>query len=569
MSRVELYDATLRDGMGGGGLSLTADEKLRVVHALDELGVDLIEAGFPASNPKERALFELLEREPLAHAEIVAFGMTRRRGIEAAADDGLRVLAECFAPACTLVGKASPLHVEKVLRVSREENLEMIGESIAFLASAGKRVLLDAEHFFDGYALDARYALECLRAAAQAGAERVVLCDTNGGSLPTYVHQVVEEVHAALPDVALGIHTHDDAGCAVANTLVAVEAGATQVQGTINGIGERTGNANLVTIIANLQLKLGNEALEPGQLARLTETAHFVDELLNRMPDPAQPYVGKHAFAHKAGLHAAGVSADAQTFEHVDPALVGNDREVLVSELAGKATVMEKAREAGIELDGEAALRTAERVKELEHRGFQFEAADGSFELLMRREAGEYEPLFRLEAWRVIVEQRADGAVETEATIKIWIPASDGGEDRRYVRTAEGNGPVNALDTALREAIGEIHPHLREIELVNYKVRILDEDKGTGAVTRVLIDASDGRRVWGAIGVSENLIAASWDALVDSLESGMQPSSSTTPRPRPRSAVGDPAGEDSGGAKAALGDSTVGGGAVAALGGGR
>jgi 2-isopropylmalate synthase len=540
MPGIELYDATLRDGMGGGGLSLTADEKLRVVHALDELGVDLIEAGFPASNPKERALFELLEHEPLAHAEIVAFGLTRRRGIEASADDGLRLLAECFAPACTLVGKASPLHVEKVLRVSREENLDMIGASIEFLVSAGKRVLLDAEHFFDGYALDAHYALECLRAAARAGAERVVLCDTNGGSLPTYVHRVVAEVHAALGDVALGIHTHDDAGCAVANTLVAVEAGATQVQGTINGIGERTGNANLVTIVADLQLKLGLPALEPERLARLTATAHFVDELLNRVPNPAQPYVGKHAFAHKAGLHAAGVSADAQTFEHVDPALVGNDREVLVSELAGKATVIEKAREAGIELDGDAALRTAERVKELEHRGFQFEAADGSFELLMRREAGEYEPLFRLESWRVIVEQRADGAVETEATIKIWIPdpndpahaeAAPGEVDaahrgRRYVRTAEGNGPVNALDTALREAIGEIHPHLREIELVNYKVRILDEDKGTGAVTRVLIDASDGRRVWGAIGVSENLIAASWDALVDSLESGMQ-----SPRP--------------------------------------
>ncbi len=548
MSRIELYDATLRDGMGGGGLSLTADEKLRVVHALDELGVDLIEAGFPASNPKERALFELLEHESLAHAEIVAFGMTHRRGIEAAADDGLRVLAECFAPVCTLVGKASPLHVEKVLRVSREENLQMIGASIAFLVSVGKRALLDAEHFFDGYALDAHYALECLRAAAGAGAERVVLCDTNGGSLPTYVHQVVEEVHAALPDVALGIHTHDDAGCAVANTLVAVEAGATQVQGTINGIGERTGNANLVTIIADLQLKLGKEALEPEQLAHLRETAHFVDELLNRVPNPAQPYVGKHAFAHKAGLHAAGVSADAQTFEHVDPALVGNDREVLVSELAGKATVMEKAREAGIELDDAALLRVAERVKELEHRGFQFEAADGSFELLMRREAGEYEPLFRLESWRVIVEQRADGAVETEATIKIWIPdpndpshtaeaapgeADSAYEGRHYVRTAEGNGPVNALDTALREAIGEIHPHLRDIELVNYKVRILDEDKGTGAVTRVLIDASDGQRVWGAIGVSENLIAASWDALVDSLESGMQ-------SPRPAAAI--PAG---------------------------
>ncbi len=548
MPPVELYDATLRDGMGGGGLSLTAEEKLRVVHALDELGIELIEAGFPASNPKERELFELLARETLADAEIVAFGMTRRRGVPAAEDEGLRVLAECNAAVCTLVGKASPLHVEKVLRVSREENLQMIGESVAFLVGAGKRVLLDAEHFFDGFALDRDYALECVRAAAQAGAERVVLCDTNGGSLPTRVREAVTEVHAALGELALGIHTHDDSGCAVANTLVAVEAGASQVQGTINGIGERTGNANLVTVIADLQLKMGVEVLAGEQLARLRETAHFVDELLNRVPDPAQPYVGKHAFAHKAGLHAAGVSADAQTFEHVDPELVGNGREVLVSELSGKATVMEKAREAGIELDGEAALRTAERVKELEHRGFQFEAADGSFELLMRREAGEYEPLFRLESWRVIVEQRADGAVETEATIKIWIPdpndpshTAEAGRDeadpahggRHYVRTAEGNGPVNALDTALREAIGEIHPHLREIELVNYKVRILDEDKGTGAVTRVLIDASDGQRVWGAIGVSENLIAASWDALVDSLESGMQ-------SPRPAAAI--PAG---------------------------
>jgi 2-isopropylmalate synthase len=535
MSEIELYDATLRDGMGGGGLSLTADEKLRVVHALDELGVGLIEAGFPSSNPKERALFELLEHERLTVAEIVAFGMTRRRGVAVEQDEGLRMLVECFAPVCTLVGKASPLHVEKVLRVSREENLAMIGESIAFLRAHGKRTLLDAEHFFDGFELDPEYALECVRAAAHAGAERVVLCDTNGGSLPLRVHEVLTTVRVALPDVALGIHTHDDSGCAVANTLVAVQAGATQVQGTINGIGERTGNANLVTIIADLQLKLGLEALDPEHLARLRDTAHFVDELLNRVPDPAQPYVGKHAFAHKAGLHAAGVSADAHTFEHVDPELVGNGREVLVSELSGKATVMEKAREAGIELDGAAALRTAERVKELEHKGFQFEAADGSFELLMRREAGEYEPLFRLESWRVTVEQRADGAVATEATIKIWVTdehadthgthgtrGTHGSQERCYERTAQGNGPVNALDRALREAIGEIHPHLRDIELVNYKVRILDEDKGTDAVTRVLIDASDGHRVWGAIGVSENLIAASWDALVDSLESGMQ-----------------------------------------------
>jgi 2-isopropylmalate synthase len=526
MPDIQLYDATLRDGMGGGGLSLTAEEKLRVVHALDALGVHMIEVGFPASNPKERELFELLAGQELEVSVPVAFGMTRRRGVTADADEGLRILAECFAPACTLVGKASVLHVEKVVRTSREENLQMIADSVSFLVAAGKRVLFDAEHFFDGFELDPGYGLECLRAAAGAGAERLVLCDTNGGSLPVQVRTAFAVVREALGEVPLGIHTHDDSGCAVANTLTAVEAGATQVQGTINGIGERTGNANLVTIIADLQLKLGLPILSPARLARLTETAHFVDELLNRAPDPAQPYVGKHAFAHKAGMHAAGVRADAQTFEHVDPAVVGNRREVLISELSGKGTILEKAGSAGIriaegELD-EFAQRVVERVKGLEHEGFQFEAADGSFELLMRKEAGEYEPLFRLESWRVLVEKRADGKVETEATIKIWV----GGE--RYVRTAEGNGPVNALDNALRDAIVEIHPHLRDIELVNFKVRILDEAKGTGAVTRVLIDASDGHEVWGSIGVSENVIAASWDALVDSLEYGMQPARDTS-----------------------------------------
>ncbi len=517
MADIQLYDATLRDGMGGGGMSLTAEEKLRVVHSLDALGVHMIEAGFPSSNPKEEQLFALLAEETFETSEIVAFGMTRRREIEADQDEGLRILAESFAPVCTLVGKSSVLHVEKVVRVSREENLAMIAESVAFLVRHGKRVLLDAEHFFDGFALDPGYALDCARAAADAGAERIVLCDTNGGSLPPQIRVALAVVTEALPGVPLGIHTHDDSGCAVANTLVAVEGGATQVQGTINGIGERTGNANLVTIIADLQLKLGYELLAPACLARLTETAHLVDELLNRVPNPAQPYVGKHAFAHKAGLHAAGVRADAQTFEHIDPAVVGNDRDVLVSELSGRGTVIEKAREAGIELDDAAARRTVERVKSLEHRGFQFEAADGSFELLMRRESGDYLPLFQLESWRVTVEQRADGKVETEATIKIVL------DGERYVRTAEGNGPVNALDTALRDAIGEIHPHLRDIDLVNFKVRILDETRGTGAVTRVLIDASDGQKVWGSIGVSENVIAASWDALVDSLEYGMQP----------------------------------------------
>ena len=517
-TRIELYDATLRDGMGGGGMTLTAAEKLRVVHALDELGVHMIEAGFPASNPKEQELFSLLAQERLGNSEIVAFGMTRRRETPAASDEGLKVLAESFAPVCTIVGKASVLHVEKVVRVSREENLAMIADSVAFLVGEGKRVLLDAEHFFDGFALDPGYALDCLRAAGgcrgrAAGPvrhQRRRRCRRRSGR-----RSLLSAKRS--PGAALGIHCHDDSGCAVANSLTALESGATQAQGTVNGIGERTGNANLITIIADLQLKMGVPVLAPEQLARLTETAHFVDELLNRAPDPAQPYVGKHAFAHKAGLHAAGIQADASTFEHVDPAEVGNLRDVLVSELSGRATIAEKAAEAGIGGGEDLAQRVLGRVKELEHEGFQFEAADGSLELLMRKEAGEYEPLFRLESWRVLVEKRADGKVATEATIKVWL----GGE--RFVRTAEGNGPVNALDAALRDAIGELHPHLRDIELVNFKVRILDESHGTGAVTRVLIDASDGHEVWGSIGVSENLIAASWDALVDSLEYGMQP----------------------------------------------
>jgi 2-isopropylmalate synthase len=511
---IELYDATLRDGMQGAGLSLTADEKLRVVHRLDELGVHLIEAGFPASNPKEAELFALLGREQLATAQIAAFGMTRRRDVAADADPGLRQLADCFAPVCTIVGKTWGLHLDKVVRVGRDENLAMIAESVAFLVAQGKRVVYDAEHFFDAWRDDATYALACLRAAAEAGAERVVLCDTNGSSLP---HEITEAVGALPGDLVTGIHCHNDAECGVANTLAGVQAGATQVQGTMNGIGERTGNANLVSIIANLQLKLDQPVLAPEQLARLTETAHFVDELLNRAPDPRQPYVGKNAFAHKGGLHVAGVRADAATFEHVEPGSVGNVRELLVSELAGRAAAADKAAAAGVTLDDAASARVIERVKELEHGGYQFEAADGSFELLLRKEAGVYEPLFRLESWRCIVEQRADGKVETEATIKIWV------DGERYVRTAEGNGPVNALDCALRSAITEIHPHLADIELVNFKVRILDETKGTDAVTRVLLDASDGQEQWGTIGVHENVIAASWHALVDSIEHPMQP----------------------------------------------
>ncbi|MEA2272548.1 MAG: 2-isopropylmalate synthase [Solirubrobacteraceae bacterium] len=517
-SSIQLYDATLRDGMQGEGMSLSADERLRVAQRLDALGVHVIEAGFLASNPKETELFGLLEAHPLAHAEVAAFGMTRRRDVAAQDDPGLRALAEGFMPVTTLVGKTWRLHLDKVVRVDADENLRMIGESVAFLVGAGKRVVYDAEHFFDGWRDDREYALRCLQAAADAGAETVTLCDTNGSSLPAQVGEATAAALASLgAGVRVGIHCHNDAECGVANSLAAVDAGARQVQATMNGCGERAGNANLVSIIANLQLKMGHRVVTDEQLAGLTEAAHFVDEMLNVTPDPNQPYVGRNAFAHKGGMHVAGVRTDATTFEHVDPAAVGNRRDLLVSELSGRGTVLEKAQAAGMGLADDAAARVLERVKALEHAGYQFEAADASFELLIRKEAGEYEPLFRLESWRVTVEQRVDGRVETEATIKIWV------DGERYVRTAEGNGPVNALDAALRLAIGEVHPHLHDIELVNFKVRILDEHKGSAAVTRVLIDSSDGQEVWGSIGVSENVIAASWEALVDSLEHAFQP----------------------------------------------
>jgi 2-isopropylmalate synthase len=511
VSRIVIYDCTLRDGMQGEGMSLSVEEKVRVAHVLDGLGVPMIEAGFPASNPKEAELFRALEREDLG-ADVCAFGMTRRRDVRAEDDVALRVLADSFAPVCTLVGKTWSLHLEKVVRVDADENLRMIAESVAFLVAQGKRVVYDAEHCFDAFRDDPAYAVACLRAAAEAGAENVTMCDTNGASLPHEIAAAVRAVREALPGVALGIHCHNDAECGVANSLAAVAEGAVLVQGTMNGYGERTGNANLTSIVPNLQLKMGHECLP--SLEGWTEAAHLLDELLNFQPDPNQPYVGKNAFAHKGGLHVAGVNADPATFEHIDPAAVGNAREVLISELAGKGSVIAHA---GGDLDDAVATRVVERVKDLEHAGFQFEAADGSLDLLIRRETGEYEPLFRLESWRVIAEKREDGKVQTEATIKIWM------DGERYVRTEEGNGPVNALDRALRSAIVERYPHLRDIKLVNYKVRILEEFKATGATTRVLLDASDGTHTWGAIGVHENIIEASWDALVDSLEAGMLP----------------------------------------------
>jgi 2-isopropylmalate synthase len=515
---VELYDTTLRDGMQGQGMSLSVEEKIRVAHALDDLGMQFIEAGFPSSNPKEIELFDALAGERFNTAAIAAFGMTHRRGVRAEDDEALAVLAGAFAPVCTLVGKTWSLHLEKVTKVSRDENLAMIEQSVAFLRGEGKRVIYDAEHFFDGYGDDSGYALACVEAAVAGGAECIALCDTNGASLPPQVAAATASVVARVGEkVRVGIHTHNDAACGVANALAAVEAGARHVQGTVNGYGERTGNANLISILPNLQLKLGYKCVPDNRIARLTETAHLIDEICNVQPDPNQPYVGINAFSHKGGMHVAGMLEDARTFEHIDPEIVGNGRKMLISELSGKGTVQARAADAGLELDPRMAAKIVNVVKQRESEGYHYEAADASFDLLIRKQSGDYEPLFKLESWRVIAELGADGRLRTEATIKIWV-----GEDR-LMRTAEGNGPVNALDKALRDAIGEIHPHLKDIDLVNYKVRILNETKGTGAVTRVLIDASDGRETWGAIGVSENIIEASWEALVDALEYGMQP----------------------------------------------
>ncbi len=517
MEQVRLYDTTLRDGMGGQGMSLSVGEKLKVVKALDELGIHFIEAGFPSSNPKEAELFEQLAELELSQATVAAFGMTRRRDVAAEDDEALRVLAECFAPVVCLVGKSWRLHVDKVIRVTAEENLTMVADSIAFLRAQGKRPVFDAEHFFDGYRDDAAYALQCVRAAAEGGAENVTLCDTNGGSLPSFVAEATAAVRAELGDaVELGIHTHNDSECAVANSLAAVEAGARLVQGCVNGYGERCGNANLASILPALQLKLGFEVVSPEQLASLTPTSHYLDDLCNMTPNPDRAYVGRNAFAHKAGMHAAGVAADASTFEHLDPALVGNERDILASELSGKATIRAQAERAGLDLGDEAAAQAVEELKRREHRGYHYEAAQASFELLLRREAGVYRPLFELESFRVTTEKREGGRVETEATIEVTV------DGERYVEVAEGNGPVNALDKALRAALGRRYGHLAEIELTNYKVRILDEAHGTGAVTRVLLESTDHKREWGTIGVSENIIEASWEALVDSLSYAFQ-----------------------------------------------
>jgi 2-isopropylmalate synthase len=517
MEQILLYDTTLRDGLQREGMSLSVDEQVAIARHLAEIGMHYIEAGFPMSNPKHAEMFDALETLDLGDTKIAAFGMTRRKGVAAADDPAMIGLAESYAPVITIVGKTWDLHIEKVIKVDRAENLRMIEESVAFLRMQGKEVVYDAEHFFDAFGAHPDYAIECLRAAAASGADWITLCDTNGATLPNAITAAVRAVREALPDAAIGIHTHNDAECGVANSLAAVVEGARMVQGTVNGYGERCGNANLVSIIPSLTLKMGFATLPNDRLTDLTALSHFVAETANLQPDNWAPYVGRNAFAHKGGMHVAGMLADERTFEHINPAAVGNERHVLVSELSGRGTIVAKAQEMGIDLsEGDDVPRILARLKDLEHQGYHFEVADASFELLIEREIGVYRPLFTLEHFQVVTEKVADGRVSTEATIAL---VHDG---ERVEAHGSGNGPINALDTALRSALESRIPELAEIELVNFKVRILDEDKGTGATTRVLLDSSDGVATWGALGVSHNVIEASWDALIDSLAYGVR-----------------------------------------------
>jgi 2-isopropylmalate synthase len=510
---IELFDTTLRDGTQREGVTLTAEDKARIAHELDSLGIHYIEAGFPASNPKDLEFFESFDASSLSQARLVAFTRARRPGGRAEEDPAVTLLPSLSAPVACIVAKSWKLHVEKILRTTPEENLESVQDTVSYLADAGKEVIFDAEHYFDGFRDDPAYSLALLRAAAEAGATTLVLCDTNGGTLPTELKAVVARTVREFPEVEVGIHTHNDAGCGVANALAAVEAGATHVQGTVNGVGERCGNCDLVTTIANLQLKMDLKVVEEAQLRRLTEASNYVSELMNLTPDTHRPYVGRSAFAHKGGLHVDGISKDPATYEHVGPEVVGNVRRTPVGELSGKNSIRAKAEELGLEAGDATEVLGA--IKQREYEGYHYEAADASLALLIGRTTGEDTPLFELETFRIITEKRAGGHTTTEATIKLSV------DGHRVISTAEGNGPVNALDGALREAIGPHYPELKEIHLSNYKVRILDEHRATAATTRVLIDSTDGKRMWGAVGVSENIIEASWQALVDGLEYGV------------------------------------------------
>ena len=517
LPEVETYDTTLRDGSQQVGLDFTVADKLRVTRLLDDLGVDVVEGGWPGSNPKDAEYFERVRELELRHAVLAAFGATRRprRGVDD--DPNLLALLESGAPVVTLVGKAWTLHVTEALRTSFDENLAMVADSVGHLVAAGRRVVFDAEHFFDGHAADPAYALAVARVAAEAGADTVVLCDTNGGTLPGTVERVVGEVARALGGTRTGVHCHDDAACAVANSLVAVGAGASHVQGAANGYGERCGNADLFAIVAGLELKEGHRLLPRGRLAALTSIAHAIAEIANLPPDGRQPYVGSSAFATKAGLHASAIARRPDAYSHVDPGTVGNRMQVLVSELAGRSNVLAKATELGLDLeaDAELAARVLDRVKELEHRGYAFEAADASFELLVRREAGRLGALFDLEGYRVIVERRPDGSDLSEATVRLRV------EGERVMAAGEGVGPVHALDQGLRRALADRYPELASIRLVDFKVRILDGRAGTKAVTRVLITSADEVGEWTTVGVSDDIVTASYQALVDGIQYGL------------------------------------------------
>lgn len=522
---VDIYDTTLRDGSQLEGISLTVDDKLRIAEQLDRLGVAYIEGGWPGANPKDDEFFERARSElNLSTSRFVAFGSTRRAKGKVDADQTLANLVGAGTDVVCIVGKCWDYHVTEALKTTLDEGIAMVADSVEYLVGQGKRVFFDAEHFFDGHRRNPEFSLAVIEAAAMAGAEAVVLCDTNGGSLPPDIEAAVRDVVNHV-DCQVGIHLHNDTGCGVANALAAVRAGATQVQGTINGYGERVGNCDLVPIMANLELKMGIRCLPEGRLAHLTSVAHHVAELVNFSVDPQQPYVGATAFAHKAGLHTSALSRASDAYEHVDPDAVGNGTRVLVSEMAGRSTLEMKAEALGIELDGKTVGDVIETLKRLEHEGYHFEAADASLELLMRGASGWVQSYFELESFSVDTDHRSGSNgrlwndvavdVETQATVKM-----DVGGDRR-VAVGEGNGPVNALDAALRTALEGDYPALARISLTDFKVRVLDTGKGTGAVTRVLLDSTDGEREWTTIGVSENIIEASWQALVDSLVYGL------------------------------------------------
>jgi 2-isopropylmalate synthase len=514
-----VYDTTLRDGAQQEGLNLTVADKLVIARHLDRLGVGFIEGGWPGAIPKDTEFFRRAHTElDLRHATLAAFGSTRKVGVKAADDAQVAALRESRAPVVTLVAKSHDRHVELALRTTLDENLAMIADTVRHLRAEGQRVFLDAEHFFDGYRSNPAYALECVRAAAEAGADVIALCDTNGGMMPTELGDIVREV-ALSSGARLGIHCHDDTGCGVANTLVAVEAGVSHVQGTANGYGERSGNANLFSVVAGLQLKRGRLVLDGDGIREMTRIAHAISEVTNITPDTHQPYVGLSAFAHKAGLHASAVRVDPNLYQHIDPEHVGNDMRMLVSDMAGRASVELKGRELGFDLSGDKEVigRVTDKVKELEARGYSFEAADASFELLLRDElAGERRRHFTVESWRVIVERREDATVTSEATVRVIA------KGERVVAVGEGNGPVNALDRALRAALEQTFPELANMELTDFKVRILEGSHGTGAVTRVLVESGDGvGDTWSTVGVDENVISASWHALEEAVTYGL------------------------------------------------